>query len=234
MAARKKQTARTEESRARLLGAAVDLIRAKGYSATTVDDICAASSLSKGAFFHHFESKEACALAAAGCFVFRADERFDNAPFMKLDDPRARVLAYIDFRKSILRGAPAEFTCLLGTIVQEAYETHPALRDACGAHIEDHAQRVAADLAAAKALYAPGADWSPQSVAIFTQAVLQGAFVLAKAKHGADVAAGCLDQLRDYVERLLPPAGADRRTAKRAQRPKSAAEKRRRSSSTRQ
>jgi TetR/AcrR family transcriptional regulator, transcriptional repressor for nem operon len=58
-----------------------------------LDDICSASSLSKGAFFHHFESKEACALAAAGRFTFRIDERFDAAPFMKLDDPRASSTA---------------------------------------------------------------------------------------------------------------------------------------------
>jgi TetR/AcrR family transcriptional regulator, transcriptional repressor for nem operon len=33
--------------------------------------------------------------------------------------------------------------------------------------------------------------------------VLQGAFVLAKAKHGPKVAADCLDHLRRYFERLF-------------------------------
>jgi DNA-binding transcriptional regulator YbjK len=55
-------------SRKKLLDAALYVIRAKGYEATTVDDICAAAELSKGSFFHHFKSKEDLALAAAEHF----------------------------------------------------------------------------------------------------------------------------------------------------------------------
>jgi TetR/AcrR family transcriptional regulator, transcriptional repressor for nem operon len=36
------------------------------------------------------------------------------------------------------------------------------------------------------------------------QSVIQGAFVLAKAQHGAEVAADCLDHLRRYLDGLFP------------------------------
>jgi TetR/AcrR family transcriptional regulator, transcriptional repressor for nem operon len=188
----------------RLLDAAVDVIRAKGYSATRVEDICAAAGLTKGAFFHHFASKEACALAAAAHFAANADALFDAAPYTRLADPRERVLAYVDFRKAILEGELPQFTCLLGTMVQEAYDTHPAIREACDRYISEHAGRLEADIAAAKALHAPAAEWNPASAALFSQAVLQGAFVLAKAKSGPKVAADCLDHLKRYFETLLP------------------------------
>ena len=55
-------------SRKKLLDAALYVIRAKGYEATTVDDICAAAELSKGSFFHHFKSEENLALAAGRAF----------------------------------------------------------------------------------------------------------------------------------------------------------------------
>ena len=74
------------------------------------------------------------------------------------------------------------FQTLLGTMVQEAYDTHPAIREACDRYISEHAERLEADIAEAKALYAPAAEWSPASAALFSQAVLQGAFILAKAK----------------------------------------------------
>lgn len=199
-----RQTPLSSNARPALLDAAVRAIRHRGFAATSVDDICRAAGVSKGAFFHHFKSKEDLGFAAAEHFARRADGLFDNAPFAKLDDPRARVLEYLAFRKSLLRGAAGDFACLLGTIVQEAHESHPDLRDACGTHIQDHAARIEADLVAAKALYAPKDDWKPHSVALFTQAVLQGAFVLAKAKHDPEVAADCVDHLIDYVERLLP------------------------------
>lgn len=197
----------------RLLDAAVHVIRSKGYSAARVEDICAEAGLTKGAFFHHFASKEACAVAAAAHFAARADAIFDAAPYARLADPRARVLGYVAFRKAILRGELAQFTCLLGTMVQEAYETHPAIRAACDRYIDEHAARLEADLAEAKRLHAPDADWNPRAAALFSQAVLQGAFVLAKAQGGAGVAADCLDHLKRHFETLLPdrPAPADER-----------------------
>ncbi len=203
MAGRTGQSTAAQASGDRLLDAAIHVIRAKGYSAARVEDICAEAGLTKGAFFHHFASKEACALAAAARFAARADALFDAAPYRALKDPAARVFGYIAFRKAILQGELPEFTCLLGTMVQEAYETHPAIRRACERYISEHADRLAPDIAEAKALYAPHAAWSPESLALFAQAVLQGAFVLAKAKHGPEIAVECLDHLGRYVESLF-------------------------------
>jgi TetR/AcrR family transcriptional repressor of nem operon len=203
MAARKTKASETAGGRTRLLDAAVDVIRAQGYSATTVDDICARAGLTKGGFFHHFRSKQECALDAAAHFAARADLLFEAAPFRRLFDPRERVLGYVDFRKSILQGALPQFTCLLGTMVQEAYETHPEIRAACDRYIGEHAAFVAKDISEAKTLYAPDADWTPESVAFFTQSVIQGALILAKAQGDAKIATDCLDHLRRYLKGLF-------------------------------
>ena len=56
---------KTPNARAKLLRAALGVIRVKGYSATSVDELCAAAGVTKGAFFHHFATKEALAVAAA-------------------------------------------------------------------------------------------------------------------------------------------------------------------------
>jgi len=186
-----------------MLEAALHTIRAQGYSATTVDDICRAAGLTKGAFFHHFKSKDDLALAAAAHFSERAERLFAAAPYRELPDPLDRLMGYVDFRSAILIGPLPEFTCLLGTMVQEAYDTHPQIRRACDAYIGVHATEVAKDIAAAKALYAPEAPWSAESLALYTQAVLQGAFVLAKAKGGSEIARDCLRHLRRYLEQLF-------------------------------
>jgi len=190
-------------SRSRLLDAAMQVIRAQGYSGTTVDDICSAAGLTKGAFFHHFESKEDLAVAAAAHFSQMAERLFGTAPYRGLADPLDRLLGYVDFRTAILSGPVPEFTCLLGTMVQEAYDTHPAIRHACDTYIGAHIAEVAKDITAAKVLYAPSVEWSAESLALFTQAVLQGAFVLAKSKGGPEVARDCLAHLRRYLLQLF-------------------------------
>ena len=53
------------ESKTRFLQAAIRVIRVKGYTAARVEDVCEAAGLTKGSFFHHFDSKEELALAAA-------------------------------------------------------------------------------------------------------------------------------------------------------------------------
>src|SRR3546814_231526 len=136
-------------SKAKLLDAALAVIRAKGYTATRLEDICGAAGVTKGSFFHHFKSKEELAVAAADYWSATTGELFAQAPYHRHADPLDRVLGYLDFRKVLLKGTVPEFPCLVGTMVQEAYDTDPAIRDACDRSISDHAAKVEADLAEA-------------------------------------------------------------------------------------
>ena len=198
-------------SKTKLLDAALQVIRTKGYTATTVDDICHAAGLTKGSFFHHFKGKEELAVAATQHWSAVTGELFAQAPYHALPDPRERVLSYIDLRAQLLQGELPDFTCLLGTMVQETFETHPVIRDACNAGIEAHARMLAQDIALAKARHVPAADWDAMDLALYTQAVLQGAFILAKARGGGAAAAQCIGFLRGHVHLLLTPgAGACR------------------------
>ena len=190
-------------SRTKILDGALHLIRSQGYSGTTIDDLCAAAGLTKGGFFHHFRDKEDLAIAAAGHFAQMAERLFAEAPYRSLPDPLMRLLGYVDFRVALLRGSLPQFTCLLGTLVQEGYQTHPAIREACERHIGAHAAEVAKDIALAKDYYLPDAEWSAESLSLHIQAVIQGSFVLAKARNGPEAAVECLGHLRRYLELLF-------------------------------
>jgi TetR/AcrR family transcriptional repressor of nem operon len=179
------------------------VIRTKGYSATTVDNICEAAGVTKGAFFHHFKSKEELAIEAARHWGANTSALFASAPYRALPDPLDRVLAYVDFRKAIQQGELPEYTCFAGTTIQEVYDTHPLIREACEKTITDHAAFIEADIAEAMRKHQVTGDWTAQSLAFYTQAVIQGAFVLAKARQNSAVAADCIDHLRRYIEMLF-------------------------------
>lgn len=191
------------DARSKLLDAALSVIRIKGYSATTVDELCAAAGVTKGAFFHHFKSKDALGVAAAEHWSETTSAMFAEAPYHDHADPLDRILEYVAFRKALLQGGVPEFTCLVGTMVQETYETSPAIRDACDRSISGHAATLEADIEAATRARGMSPDWTPRSLALHTQAVLQGAFILAKAKGGAAIAAETVDHLIRYLELLF-------------------------------
>lgn len=193
------------DAKTKLLDAALSVIRTKGYSATTVDELCAAAGVTKGAFFHHFRSKDELGVAAAEHWSETTGAMFAKAPYHDHPDPLGRILGYVAFRKELLRGGVPEFTCLVGTMVQETYETAPAIRNACDRSISGHAATLEADIEAAMRERGMRPDWTPRSLALHTQAVLQGAFILAKAKGGAEVAADSVDHLIRYLELLFSP-----------------------------
>jgi TetR/AcrR family transcriptional regulator, transcriptional repressor for nem operon len=191
------------ESKTRFLDAAVHVIRAKGYSATRIEDVCEVAGLTKGSFFHHFESKEALALDAADYWIEGSEALFASAPYRDHADPLDRLLAYVDFRKALLTGDLPDFTCLAGTMVQEVYDTHPALREVCNRTITGHAGILIPDIEEAVRQRGMRPKWTAESLALYTQATIQGAFVLAKAAHGAEVAVQCIDHLRRYIVLLF-------------------------------
>lgn len=197
---------RPESARTRLLDAALALIRENGFAATTVDALCERAGVTKGAFFHHFAGKDALGEAACAHWTEITGSLFASASYHSPADPLDRVLAYVDFRRALIEGSPSEFTCLAGTLAQEVHASHPAIRDAAGASIFGHAATLVADIEAAMRQHGLAGEFTAESLAVHTQAVLQGAFVLAKARGDAAIARESVDHLRRYIVLLFAHA----------------------------
>jgi AcrR family transcriptional regulator len=58
-----RRTRKSDETRSRILEAALELFRERGFEATTMRDIARASEIALGATYYHFASKEAIVLA---------------------------------------------------------------------------------------------------------------------------------------------------------------------------
>jgi TetR/AcrR family transcriptional regulator, transcriptional repressor for nem operon len=87
--------------------------------------------------------------------------------------------------------------------VQETYASNAAIRDACARSITNHVAKLEEDIREAIGKHRISPSWTAGSLALYTQAVLQGAFIIAKAKDNAKDAAACVDHLRRYVELLF-------------------------------
>lgn len=203
-----RQRAARGSARAKLIAAAHATVRRKGYAATSVDEICTAAGVTKGAFFHHFESKDALAVAAAEGWTERARPMFEMPPHTRLEDPLDRLLGHIDFRLSMLDGPTEDYTCFVGTMVQEAYATSDRIRAACEASINAYCEALAPDIQATIDLYSAPEDVTAIGLAQHIQSVLQGSFVLAKTTNDPAIARESVTHLKRYVRMLFGRGGA--------------------------
>jgi TetR/AcrR family transcriptional repressor of nem operon len=190
-------------TRQKLLDAAQELMLTKGYTDTSVEEICAAAGLTKGSFFHYFEGKEHLGRLLAERFYASKQQLFQSAPFRQKKDPLDRVFGFVDFLIAMSCSPMMAKGCLLGTFVQELSQTHPTIRSVCAACFENSANHLKQDLEEAKAKYTPRARWSPQSLAEHLTAVIQGAIILAKAKQDQKVVEESLMHFREYLKSIF-------------------------------
>ena len=194
-----------ENAREKLLEAGTELFRRRGYVATSVDEICHAAGVTKGAFFHHFESKEMLAESCLCAWERRIVAIHETAPFQALTDPREKLLACIDFFIGVFSNPDMCKSCLAGTTAQEVSETHPVLREAaqtCFASGEGEFQKLldaACDDARIKL--------DTVSLAQLWMATLQGSILLSKAARDESLIGANLRHFRQYVESLVSAPG---------------------------
>lgn len=192
------------DARRALIDAAHTLVRRKGWAGTSVDELCTEAGVTKGAFFHHFASKEALGVEAAAQWTDRARVHIFEQPILTATtDPLERVIAHIGLRAAMLEGPAEDFSCFIGTMVQESFVTSEPLRAASDASLTAYAERLADDIQQAIDRYGIADGISAISLAYHVQTVLQGAFVLAKAKGDPAYARDTVAHLKRYVRLLF-------------------------------
>ncbi len=79
----------SQETRHRILESALVLFSKNGYDATSVDEICQASGVSKGAFYHHFPTKQSIFLELLERWLVSLDAQLSNVRARSSDVPQA-------------------------------------------------------------------------------------------------------------------------------------------------
>jgi TetR/AcrR family transcriptional repressor of nem operon len=195
-----------ENARDSLIQAGTDLMRRSGYVATSVDEICTAAELTKGAFFHHFPSKEALAEACLHNWQEQMATLHRSAAYQSLSDPVEKVLASIDFMIEVFSNPDVQKSCLAGTTVQEVSETNPVLREAaqaCFVQGEAYFQSLLDAACHSDACRSRGVTLDTASLANHWMCTMQGSLLLWKASRDPAVIRENLTHLKNYIASLL-------------------------------
>ena len=187
----------------KLLDAAQRLMLAKGFPATTVEEICETAGLTKGSFFHYFESKDDLGTAVLDRYAGRGLRALDTAPFRRQRDPLKRIIASIDYWIDLLNDPSTECGCLLGNFAQELSDTHPKIRAQCARYFDRWTQVLKQDFDEARSVYRPRAQIDTQGLAEHYVAVLEGALLLTKASRDRKVFARNMSHLKRYIQMVF-------------------------------
>ena len=183
----------------KLIAAAEAEMLAKGYPATTVDDICARAGVSKGSFYHFFSSKEELGLAALDAFVARNRRVIGKAP--DGGPPRERAVALLDH---LLSSASQMWGggCLLGSLALDLAETHPAIAEQVSARFRQIAETLAGGFA--PLAEGMGKAWSAEALAEQFIVAVEGGLILARAHGDWGYVERALARFRDQVLAAAP------------------------------
>jgi len=186
-------------AREALISAAVQLMLLKGYSATTVDEVCASAGTTKGNFFHYFRSKEELGKAAIERFsaLGRSDAK---SVISRKREPLERVFALVDyFLDSASKATPG---CLLGNLAQELSLTNPGIRSECAKQFEANIRQLQEELeAACDARGLKHVD--ARMLAELLIVIFQGGALVSKASGSRKVLANSLVQYKSYLKSLF-------------------------------
>ena len=199
-------TAEPAPLRDRILDTAEALILERGFNATTVDEILTGAEASKGAFFHHFPSKNALGDALLSRY-YDADiatlERFMGLAEAESDDPAQQAVAFIrHFEEAADDMTAATPGCLYVSFV---YERLPedGRDDVVKRSVETWRARLLEKLELAAQTRPSLAGVDLAAVADLPSAVFEGGFILVRATGDASILRRQLSQLRRYLELLL-------------------------------
>lgn len=198
-------------TQAKLIAAAQVLLLRQGFSATTVDQICAEAGLTKGSFFHQFSSKEALGRAAVDAWGDMGTRLYAQAWSDSNMNPLDQLHRMLDIMISFTTSRENPCVCLVGMMSQELAATNPDMRAACAKHLDDWTGHVVRLLGAAKLQHPPVVDFDVQRVGWLLNSVWQGSMLIAKTRQTPAMIASNLELIRDYVVSLFEPTRASRR-----------------------
>jgi TetR/AcrR family transcriptional repressor of nem operon len=192
---------RPSSHRGALIDATRRLALSKGFPATTVEEICEMAGVTKGSFYHHFESKDDLGTAALEAYFADVVAAFGSGAWARMDDPVLRLQAFFANAIEVCTGPVMSYGCLIGSYALDLAESSPqirrrlsemfgALRDVVAGLIRGAAQHRGRELDAG----ALGDQFL---------AVLEGSIVLAKAHADPSVPRRGLALLGEHLDLLL-------------------------------
>lgn len=186
-----------DQTKNRILTEAARLIQCKGFAATSVSDLLAATGLRKGSLYFHFTGKEEIGLEV----LRQARERFmaflDSA--LTGDTPGDCLDHFFRLALEIHRQSGFVGGCLFGNAALEASDTAPAVASLVADVFTDWVAKLQRQIVLAQEVGQIRNDLPSEHLAELVVAVLEGGIMQSRLHKDEGPLARCLDTLRTML-----------------------------------
>jgi TetR/AcrR family transcriptional repressor of nem operon len=194
-------------TKARILDTAERLVIENGFAATSLDEVIAESATSKGAFFHHFDSKLELARSLVARYAATDIEHLRRAAAeaeATTDDPAGRVIAFVRvFEQAADELMMAQSGCLYVSLLTERQLVQSATSQQVREAILAWRTTLAQMLHKALPVHATHGAIDVDALADHVFVTFEGAFILCRSMNDDRHMHAQLTTLRQLLESLL-------------------------------
>jgi len=207
-----KRTRAPQKTRAHILDVAFREVMARGFQGVSVNAIIAETRVTKGAFFHHFETKNALGYALVDEYLRRlVDERWLD-PLDSYDNPLIGIDRQL---RKIIEATPTEYLqygCPLNNLTQEMSSVDPVFHQKLLAVFEHWIDGLEKRIRLARQRGYLKAGVTPRRVAEFVVMAHEGALGMTKVSRDKKMWRSLRESLREYLNAVsVPTARSDRK-----------------------
>lgn len=202
--------ARVNQTREKILEVAEAAVLAKGFEATSIDEIVAAVEITKGGFFYHFPDKNALARAMLERYIAAEDVLFDDI-FKRArdlnDDPLHSFLIALKLMSEMLDDLPNGHPgCLIAVACYQDRLFDAQVREINKKALLRWRAFFRSALEDISARYPLRENVPLDDLADMFSSIMEGGIILAKGLETPSIAARQLMLYRSYVKLLFSPA----------------------------
>ena len=198
-------------TRERILNEAHGLALAQGFGATSIDKVMERAGVTKGAFFHHFNSKADLAQALVLRYA-RQEEELVAATMARAErlsrDPLQRLLIFVGLFEEMFTGHSAPHPgCLFASFCYQSELVDDATIAIISASMLKARKMLREKLQQVADAYPPSVTVSFDSLADLFTGIFEGAFILERTLQQPGVIAAQLGHYKQYLELLFHGGG---------------------------
>jgi len=170
---------KAEKTRNFIVEKTAPIFNMKGYAGTSLNDITAATGLTKGSIYGNFANKDEVALAAFDYNLKNVASKIE-AEMSRQNTAKDKLLVYIDIYQKFMNGSVSEGGCPILNTAIDADDTHPALREKVMKAVLNWKSRIVQIVEAGILVNEIDPGHNPEQIALTVIAMVEGGIMISR------------------------------------------------------